>query len=414
MAISHQLLRLLTLLLLVVAPAVAAAEPVVHSVRLGLHDGKTTRIVVDLSEPVQHRVVLLANPYRVVIELPAVEWRVDPGTVGNRGLVASYRFGQFSSHQARIVLDVTRPVRVSQNFTLGPEIGRGYRLVIDIAETSENQFSATREVANAPIATPVPGQSPAAVGSAAAAPVPARKPPAAERPARKDARPVIVIDPGHGGIDPGTISASGLYEKNVTLQFGRELKTALEAGGKIRAVLTRERDEFLRLRDRIQVARDANAQLFVSVHADSIKDRTLRGASVYTLSENASDDEAAALAQRENRADVIAGLDLTGESDDVTNILIDLTQRETMNLSARYANILLGEFKKSVPVLRKSHRFAGFAVLKAPDVPSVLVELGYLSNGEDERTLGTRPGRKLYVDALARAIEGYFAEVRAN
>jgi N-acetylmuramoyl-L-alanine amidase len=414
MAIGHQLLRLFAVLSLVLAPAVTAAEPVVHGVRLGLHDGKTTRIVIDVSEPVQHRVVLLANPYRVVIELPAVEWRVEPGTAEKRGLVASYRFGQFSSTQARIVLDLTRPVRVSQNFTLGPEIGRGYRLVVDIAETSENQFNAAREIASAPIATPVLGPPPAGAGSAAAAPVPARKPPAVERPGRKDARPVIVIDPGHGGIDPGAISATGLYEKNVTLQFGRELKGALEAGGKVRALLTRERDEFVRLRDRIQVARDANAQLFVSVHADSIKDRTLRGASVYTLSENASDDEAAALAQRENRADVIAGLDLTGESDDVTNILIDLTQRETMNLSARYANILLGEFKKSVPVLRKSHRFAGFAVLKAPDVPSVLVELGYLSNGEDERTLATRPGRKSYVEALARAIEGYFAEVRAN
>ncbi len=199
-----------------------------------------------------------------------------------------------------------------------------------------------------------------------------------------------------------------MYEKDITLRFALALKRALEMTRNYRVVLTRGNDEYVRLRERIAIAREANADLFISLHADSLKNRTTRGASVYTLSETASDKEAAALAAKENRSDIIAGLDLTEQNDEVTSILIDLTQRETMNQSARYANLVLAEFRKSVRVLRKSHRFAGFVVLKAPDVPSVLVELGYLSNRDDVRYLSSRSGRQALVTAIVRATQTYF------
>jgi N-acetylmuramoyl-L-alanine amidase len=183
----------------------------------------------------------------------------------------------------------------------------------------------------------------------------------------------------------------------------------LRSRGRYRVVLTRDRDVFLRLRTRVEKARKAGADLFVSLHADSIKSRRFRGASVYTLSEKASDAEAARLAEWENKADIIAGLDLNRQSDEVTNILIDLAQRETMNFSAKFANILLPEIGKVGPLLRKSHRFAGFAVLKAPDIPSVLVEMGYLSNRDDERMLTSPKRRSKLVRAIATAIDKYFA-----
>ena len=221
---------------------------------------------------------------------------------------------------------------------------------------------------------------------------------------------VVVLDPGHGGADPGAIGISGVFEKFVTLAAARDLKKYLIKTNNYEVILTRNGDEFLRLRDRVAIARNAGADLFVSLHADSIKKKNIRGASVYTLSEKASDAEAAALAAKENKADVIGGVRLDGESEEVTSILIDLVQRETMNISAGFANMVLSGLDKRVKILRNGHRFAGFVVLKAPDIPSVLVEMGYLSNRQDERLLSTSKGRRPIIEALARAIEQYFAE----
>ena len=219
-----------------------------------------------------------------------------------------------------------------------------------------------------------------------------------------------MLDPGHGGVDPGAVGVSGIYEKEVTLAMAREIKRQLETTGRFKVVMTRDDDVFVRLRDRIAKARTAEAELFVSIHADAMRNRETRGASIYTLSENASDDEAAALAARENRADIIAGVDLSHENKTVMNILIDLAQRETMNHSASFAHILVEELAREIQLVPlKPHRFAGFAVLKAPDVPSVLVELGYISNKADEQLL-TRPHYRTKVAAsLVRAIERYFA-----
>lgn len=211
---------------------------------------------------------------------------------------------------------------------------------------------------------------------------------------------VVVLDPGHGGHDPGAISVSGVYESAVTLKAARILRRELQRKGGYRVVMTRDSDKAVRLRERIRIARQARADLFVSIHADANPVSWVRGASVYTLSEQASDAEAAALAERENKADLITGVDLSGEEPEVATILIDLARRETMNESARLASGVIYELGRSTSLLRNTHRFAGFAVLKAPDIPSILVEIGVLSNREDERLLQ----RSDYLTRLARAI----------
>ncbi len=223
---------------------------------------------------------------------------------------------------------------------------------------------------------------------------------------------VVVIDPGHGGIDPGTTGVTGRLEKRITLAVAKEVARQLGATGRYHVVLTRERDEFIRLRDRVARARAAGGELFISLHADSIENGAIRGASVYTLSQTSSDAQAAALAAKENRADLIAGLDLDGESDEVATILIDLAQRETMNLSAGFANLLVPQIREVGRILRDGHRFAGFAVLKAPDVPSVLVEMGYLSNRRDERQLASPAFQVKIAGAIVRGTDRYFAELR--
>jgi N-acetylmuramoyl-L-alanine amidase len=195
------------------------------------------------------------------------------------------------------------------------------------------------------------------------------------------------------------------------LSAAREFKAMLQKTGRYRVILTRNRDIFIRLRDRITIARDAEADLFISIHADAIKNRKVRGLSVYTLSETASDKEAAGLAEKENKSDLIAGIDLSDKTPEVANILIDLTQRESMNQSARFATGLVKELARKTKLLRNTHRFAGFVVLKAPDVPSVLIELGFLSNRRDEQALIRKSYRAKLGKAIVEAINNYFTRI---
>lgn len=223
-------------------------------------------------------------------------------------------------------------------------------------------------------------------------------------------RPVIVIDPGHGGVDPGATSASGIFEKNITLTIGLELCAKLLSTGHYHVVLTRDSDTFVSLRERIENARTHRADLFISLHADTTNNIEARGLSVYTLSERASDQEAAALAERENKVDLINGVDLSDESHDVASILIDLMQRETMNRSIELAGLFIRELRHEIQLLPEAHRFAGFAVLKAPDIPSVLLEIGYLSNLEEEQLLRQYDYRSRLEAILIRAVDQYFKE----
>jgi N-acetylmuramoyl-L-alanine amidase len=366
------------------------AKPVVTGVRTGEHVSMT-RFVLDLSEPVTYRVFMLSDPYRVVIDLPEIEWRASSVDGYAAGLIRGLRYGHFSADVSRVVLDVAGPVTVARAFLLEPQGKSSYRFVLDLAPVDEATFRQNARVAALPRAPVAPA-------------------PRAAKPGRRaDGKRVVVIDPGHGGIDPGTVSARGTYEKAVTLAIARELAGELNGRGRYHVVLTRERDVFVRLRKRLEKARKAGGELFISLHADSIENRRFRGTSVYTLSEKSSDAESELLAAKENKADIIAGVDLAAQSDEVTSILINLAQRETMNLSASFANMLLPEIGRTGRLLRKSHRFAGFAVLKAPDVPSVLIEMGYLSNREDERLLTSRSLRRNLILAIARAIDRYFA-----
>ena len=392
----------LILLVFLVAAAVtnaAVAAPSVTGMRVGQHPDKT-RIVFDLTQAVEFQIILLPDPYRLVIDLPEIDWKLsEEMPAGKSGQqVQSLRYGLFQPGVSRVVMDMARPFAVQEAFLLPPGETPHHRLVIDVAPSSPEQFMAASRASMAARRSLAPAtpQAPPPI-------------PFAETPRRADGKRVLAIDPGHGGVAPGALGVSGIYKNEITLAMAKQLKQILERSGKYHVLLTRERDIFVRLRERFAIARREGAELFISLHADSIKNKGLRGLSVYSLSETASDAEAEALAQKENKADLIGGIDLSTESPEVTNILINLAQRETMNDSARFAAMLLKELDPVAPLLRRSHRFAGFAVLKAPDVPSVLVELGFLSNAVDERNLRDARYREKLARGIAGGIDAFFA-----
>lgn len=227
--------------------------------------------------------------------------------------------------------------------------------------------------------------------------------------------PLVVLDAGHGGHDPGAISPhGGKREKDVTLAIAKAIRSELLKSGRVRVALTRDTDKFLVLPDRYGIARNMNADLFISIHADSAENPEAGGGTVYTLSEVASDREAQRLAARENKSDIINGVNLGGADADVSSILIDLTQRETMNVSAEFAKLLLRESQPNMRMRTNSHRFASFIVLKAPDTPSVLFETGYLSNEDDVAFLGSESGRQKVARSVASAVQVHFARRLAS
>jgi len=382
--------------LIALAGLVPITDSIAASSVIGVRAGEqaeATRFVMDLSAAVDFEVFLLDRPYRVVVDFPVLEWQVPVTPTVQRGLIDGFRFGLFDRTTSRLVLDVNKPVEVRRTFVLPPSGSSPYRFVIDLAEVAADKFKRVVAVPARPTGL-VPLVKPAATAET-----------------KSEGRRVVILDPGHGGIDPGTIGRRGTFEKTLTLAIAKETRRALEATGRYRVFLTREEDVFVRLQVRVAFARQRDADLFISLHADSLSDRTVRGASVYTLSEKASDREADALAQRENKADLIAGVDLDNEPDEVATILIDLARRETMNLSATFATLVLPEFQRAGKTLRKGHRFAGFAVLKAHDVPSVLIELGYLSNPADERQLTTPDFQKLIGRSIQKAVDSYFSDI---
>lgn len=385
--------RLFLLLGCLSAPQAGAVSA--SGARLG-ENGETTRFVVDLSEPVAFQVKTLGDPDRAVLLLPEMRWSLSPG-VGQDGLgiVKGFRV-HVTELGSSVVLDLLAPASVAA-FLLPPQDGAGARLVVDL----KPRLAADAGQVTAVAAASAPAVS--QVSAVAAPPAPMSKP---------RGRRVVVLDAGHGGIDPGAIGASGVYEKEITLAVALEMRRKLLATNRYSVLMTRSGDTFLPLDERVKVAREADADLFVSIHADSIGSKDHRGGTVYTLSQNASDKEAEALAARENKADIIAGVNLVNQPKEVLSILIDLAQRESMNLSAQFAQILTGELGSRVTMNRNSHRFAGFRVLTAPDMPSVLIELGYLSNEKDEAVVRSRAGQGKFADALVEAVDRYFAAGR--
>ncbi len=405
--------RLVLIAVLILAPAGLARAtdgtadgpadgPVASAAAISVEGGRT-RFVLDLSAPVSVSAFPLAGPDRIVIDLPEVRFALPPGTgLSGGGAIRAWRYGRFAPGRARIVMDVTGPVAVDKAFVAPPANGMPARLVIDLVSVGRAAFDA--EVAEGRVRR----RDADAAAAGAAAGVSATAPAASAGPTQA-ARPVIVIDPGHGGIDPGASGPDGALEKVVVLEFGRALASRLAASGRFDVVLTRDDDVFLSLSRRVEIARDRRADLFISIHADSAPEDFVRGATVYTLSDAASDREAALIAAHENKSDAIAGLEGAPPPDAVTDILLDLVRRETRTFSAHFAQAAVSELTDTVKLNKNPQRAAGFHVLRAHDVPSVLIELGYMSNADDEALLTSKKWRDRTADAVSRAVTAYFA-----
>ena len=366
--------------------------PVARDVRLAGDEAKT-RLVVDLDRKIEVRAFALANPYRVIIDMPQVSFAF-PDSAGEkgRGLVKAFRYGLVMQGGSRIVIDLAKPAKVERTQVLDPANGQPARLVLDLAATDRDTFMRALALNNrAPDRPRVRDPEP--------------------KEETTDARPLVVLDPGHGGPDHGTrLAPTDSPEKAIVLEFCLLLRDKLEKTGKYRVAMTRTDDTFVALADRVGFARERKAALFISVHADALErgDGDAQGATIYTLSETASDPAAASLAEAENRADVIAGLDIAAEATDVADILIDLAKRETKTFSLQFARTLVGELRNATRMHKEPMRSASFVVLKAPDIPSVLVELGYVTNRQDLKSMTSEAWRTKATDAVVQAVGTFF------
>ena len=374
----------------------------ISSLRIGQGIG-TVRIVLESDSEFEYKAFLLSSPSRLVVDTYGID--VSPkieNQITKNNIIASGRIGTIESNGRRIVFDLAKPAIIKKAFVLKPQSNFGWRFVIDMSVSTEREFNKKIGTSYAFTSTDSPKSYVSRNASKSSN----------KAKSKESGKKIIVLDPGHGGKDPGAIGYSGMYEKNITLAMGKELKKMLEDTGRYKVYLTRSTDIFIPLRDRVKISRKHKADLFISLHADSTKNRSAKGLSVYTLSEKASDKEAEALAERENKADVIDGLNLVEHSKEVSDILINLAQRETMNRSSEFATFMVQEMRSAAKLVNDTHRFAGFAVLKAPDVPSVLLEMGYLSNRTEERLLKQQSYRRKLAKATTRAVNRYFDNMK--
>jgi N-acetylmuramoyl-L-alanine amidase len=397
--------RLLLFLIALAAGPEARADQILLSAQIG-GDIHRTRFVAFLSKKVEYRIFSIADPYRIVVDLPEVDIQV-PGEKG-RGLILSSRSGLLAAGKSRMVIDLVEPALIEKAELLPPENELPARLVIDLVRTSHKAFLAAAKI-------PPPVQRADVSRSAAIAKNP------------EDKRPLIVVDPGHGGVDAGAHGrVTNTPEKDVTFAFGKVLAEKLEATGRYRVVMTRDQDVFVPLDERAQIASGPKADLLVSIHADALDAKRLgvkglqevRGGTIYTLSEEASDEQANALAQNENKADVQAGIASEAQapavSEEINNILSELETRSKKNRSLAIANFLIGHMKEKMKFNSRPHRSANLRVLKATGVPAVLIELGYLSNDEDEKLLTSSEWRAVTAALLAETINAFMSERQAQ
>ncbi len=366
-----------------------------------------TRFVAFLSKRVDFRIFSISDPYRIVVDLPETDIQVPSGT--HRGLVLSSRSGLLTQGKSRIVIDLAQPALVEKSELLPPENGLPARLIIELVKSTHRAFLAASKASSPPKTEVAAGGVPT------------------QEQNRADRRPLIVVDPGHGGIDAGALGFSTRTpEKDVTFDFSRTLREKLEASGKYRVLMTRTLDVYVPLDDRAEMAAGPKADLLVSIHADALDARRLgvkslqevRGATVYTLSEEASDEQAKILAQNENKADIQAGVGseqvTPAVSAEINNILSDLESRGKKNRSLALANYLIEHLKNKVRFNIRPHRSANLRVLKAAGVPAVLIELGYLSNSEDEKLLTSSEWRAKTATELADTIDAFMSERQAR
>jgi N-acetylmuramoyl-L-alanine amidase len=353
-------------------------------------DAGKTRLTFVLSAPVEARSFAIERPDRIIVDLPEVNFQL-PAETGRRreGLVSSYRYGLFAPGRSRIVVELSQPALVSSVEAATRPADGAALLTIELTKTDREAFRRAAKPELPAVPDPVSTGSVASKG--------------------EDRRPLIVLDAGHGGIDPGAVASSGAFEKDIVFAFAQRLKARLEHTGRYRIAMTRDQDAFVALDERVRMARAAKADLFISIHADSISAAPhIRGSTVYTGAERATDVESERLAERENKADAVGGVEARETASEVADILQDLTMRETRGFSHRFTKRLLGALDPVMPLSKKPHREARFLVLRAPDVPSVLVELGYLSSRKDIDLLTSEAWRERSAAAMTSAIDRYF------
>ena len=350
----------------------------IEAMRMSPTATEGVRFVADLDQKTDVKVFRLEKPSRLVIDFSGARFG-QKNNVSPTSFIKGLRTGNPNNQTARVVLDLPNFELTEKHFLLSPQPGKNWRFVMDIDKSQKTPQKAKQE----------------------------------ENTVSKSVskKKIIVLDPGHGGQDPGAISVSGKYEKDLTLKMAKETKALLEKRG-YKVVLTRDKDFYIPLRGRIQKAHEANADLFISIHADSAKNKSAKGLSIYTISETASDKEAAALAERENKADILFGMDLADYQPEVGNILIDFAKKYAMDQSSIYADYVVNEMKKEVNLRQNAHRFAGFVVLKSPNIPSVLLEMGYLSNPQEDKLMQKESYRKKLGTALANAVDTYFKKLQ--
>ncbi len=359
--------------------------------------GDRAKLIFELSAPLDATAFVLANPDRVIVDLPQTDFALDPASGEaadpphrKAGLIVSFRFGQLAPGKSRIVIDLGAPALILRAACDKLDSDGHAPLVIELIKTDRRSFQAAVQRARTQLAA-------------------LAQPKKAQKPEPESAKPVILIDPGHGGIDRGAM-VKGLVEKDLVFDFAKAVAAKLDADGHFKVAMTRDDDSFVPLSERVRMARVGNAALFISIHADTLSNAAdVSGATIYTVSDRASDAEAARVAEKENQSDAAAGLDKTEDASDVSGILFDLTRRETRAYSHFFAHTLANYWRVACRLNKNPRRSAGFRVLKAPDVPSVLLELGYLSNEKDGLALTSAQWRDKASSQVADAIKAFFA-----
>jgi len=421
----------------------------INSIRFGSNQAHK-RIVLDLNTSSDFRAFSLDSPYRIVIDMPHFDWHAPDSKPPAHTMITDIRQGHLTQGISRIVFDLKTPISITAAYLIPKDGNLPNRLVIDYKSVNQEMFLRGKNkihgslnmddyenAAKTPPASKNPFENVLNTYTTPAQNIASvneykefkddgipRPPPNSMRPtartltstaAVKRNKPLIIIDPGHGGVDPGAIGPNKIYEKNVVLALSKNLRDALLASGKYRVAMTREKDVFIRLKDRVKFARERGGDLFISIHADSIHKKHIRGTSIYTLSKKSSDAQTARLAERENQVDMLAGVDFSVEDKQVAFILGDFLMNDTMNQSKFFANTLVKKLKTNkMRTLKTPHRYAGFAVLKAPDIPSVLIETGFMSNAAEARLLNQPHYRKKLANAIKNGIHAYFDYVNKN
>ena len=359
-----------------------------------LGDDQSARLMVELDGWADIKPFYMNNPPRLVIDMSKTAFRFqDPENLMPRGLVKDLRYGTMARGHSRIVITLVNPVKIIAQQSKQMVKGR-YKFTLDFEKVEAAEFG--RQIA----------KQTKEIGFVDKVAVKGDR---LLRSAKQKGRMTIVLDPGHGGIDGGARGRHGSIEKDITLEVAKILKKAIAQAGPFDVFLTRRDDHFLSLKERVKIATRKQADLFISIHADTLRQKKVRGAAVYTLSKKASDEFAKKLADSENRADLVAGLETNDVQDEIVDILADLTARETKKFSVQFAQRILHVFRNNIQLIKNPHRNAAFEVLKDPIVPSVLLELGYLSNLEDEKLLLSDKWREKFTRHLTQAVGLFFA-----